>query len=300
MAAAAERQGGVLTLAQLVEIGLSPSAIRSRVARGRLFRVHRGVYSLVPLALLHRDGRFMAAVLACGSGAVLSHRSAADLLGLRADQRAVIDVTIPGCSGRSHDGIIVHRSRTLIAADVTTVAGIPCTTVARALFDLAAVLGARPWERVYDQASILEVLDGRALDDQLRRNPSGAGVRRLRAVRDEHRAGSTASWSELEERLLAVSRGAGLPGPELNAWIVPGDGEPAIRVDFLWRSERLVVEADGHRFHRTRLGFETDRRRDQRLMLAGWRVIRVTWRQLQHEPEKVAGVIRGLLCAPRT
>ncbi len=295
LAVLACRQHGVFSLAQLVDLGLSPSAVHKRTTSGRLHRIHRGVYSPVPLALLSRNGRFLAAVLGCGPGAILSHRSAADLHGLRADHRAAIDVTAPGHGRRNHAGVIVHCSRTLTAADITTVAGIPCPTVARTLLNLATALPARPWERAYDQAAILEVLDARAVEDQLHRNPRRSGAPRLRAALQEHRAGSTVTWSTLEERLLAVCRVAGLPRPEVNAWIVPGDDEPAIRVDFLWRDRMVVVETDSHRFHRTRRAFETDRRRDQRLTLAGWKVIRVTWRQLRDEPETVARVIGGLL-----
>jgi hypothetical protein len=244
-------------------------------------------------------GRFLAAVLACGSEAVLSHRSAADLLELRIDHRAAIDVTVPGRSLHRHEGLIVHCSRTLTAADVTTVDGIPCTTVARTLLDLAAELPVRALERVCDQATILEVLDARALDDQLHRNPRRAGAPRLRKVLAEHVVGSTATWSELEERLLAVCRTAVLPKPEVNAWIAPEDGEPAIRVDFLWRDQEVIVETDGHRFHSTRHAFEADRRRDQRLTLDGWKVIRVTWRQLQDEPDTVTQLICRLLSAPK-
>lgn len=116
-----------MSLAQLAELGLSPRAAQKRVRAGRLHRVHRGVYSLVPPALLSVDGRYMAAVLACGPGAVLSHRSAADHHGLRPTARARIDVTVPGRIKRRVGGVDVHCSTTLVAADVTVVDGIPCT-----------------------------------------------------------------------------------------------------------------------------------------------------------------------------
>jgi hypothetical protein len=295
LAELAQDQEGVFSLAQLRGLGFSESAVQKRAVSGRLHRIHRGVYSLVPPALLSRRGHFLAAVLACGPNAVLSHRSAADLLDLRTDHRAEIDVTVPGRSSPRHEGLIVHCSHTLTAADVTTVGGVPCTTVARTLLDLAAELAVRALERVFDQAMILEVLDSRALDDQLNRNPRRVGAPRLRGVLDEHRAGTTATWSELEERLLAICRTAKLPRPEVNAWVAPDDGEPAIRVDFLWRRQRLVVEADSHRFHRTDRAFETDRRRDQRLTVAGWKPIRVTWRQLQDTPKQTAQTIGRLL-----
>jgi hypothetical protein len=293
--ALAGRQYGVLSLAQAQDLGLSASVVHKRTTSGRLHRIHRGVYALVPAALLSRHGHLMAAVLAGGPGAVLSHRSAAELHELRVSGRPLIEVTVPGSHLRTRPGIEIHCSRTLSAADVTTVAAIPCTTVAGTLLDLGGILRDRQWERAYDQAAILEVLDARALDDQLARNPRHPGSRRMRIVLAEHRAGSRATWSELEELLLALCRGAGFPPPEVNAWVAPDDGEPAMRVDFLWRRQRLVVEADSHRFHGIDRAFETDRRRDQRLAVAGWKAIRVTWRQLHDTPEPTAQTIGRLL-----
>ena len=142
-AALAARQEGVASLAQLVAIGFTASAIHKRASSGRLHRVHQAVYSLAPPELLSRDGRFMAAVLACGPGAVVSHRSAAALHELRATARSGIEVTVPRENIRVGEGVQIHRSRTLTAADVTTVKSIPCTTVARTLLDLAAVLPRR-------------------------------------------------------------------------------------------------------------------------------------------------------------
>jgi hypothetical protein len=295
IAALVASQHGVITLAQLGASGLSASAVRGRAASGRLHRIHRGVYALVPCELLSRSGSFMAAVLACGPGAVLSHRSAAALHELRATDRAAIDVTVPGRTCRKHSGIDLHRSRTLTPADTTEVNRIPCTTVARTQLDLAEVVNRRALERAYDQAEILELFDLRALHDQLARNKGRHAIPYVRAILDDHPSGTTATWSELEERFLALMRSAGAPEPEVNAWVVPDDGEPAIRVDFIWRARGLIVETDGHRFHATRRAFETDRRRDQRLTLAGWRVVRVTWGQLTREPARVAELMMALL-----
>jgi hypothetical protein len=288
-------QHGVLTLAQLGELGLQPRTVQVRAASGRLHRIHRGVYALVPRELLSRSGSFMAAVLACGPKAVLSHRSAAALHELRATERATIDVTVPGRASRKHSGIDLHRSKTLTPDDTTEVDRIPCTTVARTQLDLAESVNRRALERAYDQAEILELFDLRALHDQLARNSGRRALAVVRTILNEHYSGTTVTWSELEERLLALIRSAGLPEPEVNAWIVPDDGEPAIRVDFIWRTRGLIVETDGHRFHNTRRAFETDRRRDQRLTLAGWRVVRVTWAQLTREPARVAELMIALL-----
>jgi predicted transcriptional regulator of viral defense system len=296
LVALAVRQYGVVSLDQLGDLGLSASAARSRAGSGRLHRIHHSVYSVVPLTLLGRDGRYMAAVLACGSDAVVSYRCAAALYEIRRTDRANIDVTVRGRSYRKHAGIDVHRSTTLTPADVTVVEAIPCTTVARTMLDLAQVIKGRPLERALDQAEILGLLDLNALIDQIERNKRRPAAKRLQAVLDQHYIGSTPTWSELEEALLAACRRAKLPKPEVNALIDPGDDDPtAIRVDFVWRKQRVIVETDGHRTHRTRQAFEQDRVRDQRLIVAGWTVIRITWRQLTQRPSEVTDRIAQLL-----
>jgi hypothetical protein len=238
----------------------------------------------------------MAAVLACGADAALSHRSAAALHEIRRTDRANIDVTIPRRSPRKHKGLDIHRSTTLTPEDVAPVSGIPCTTVARTLLDLAQVIRGRPLERALDQAEILGLLHVDALLDQIERNRRRPAAKRLRAVLDQHYIGSTPTWSELEEALLAACRRAGLSTPEVNALIDPGDDDPtAIRVDFVWREQRVIVETDGHRTHHTRQAFEQDRLRDQRLIVAGWTVIRITWRQLAQRPREVTDRIAQLL-----
>ena len=300
MAALAARQYAVVSLDQLRELGLSRRAVQDRADSGRLHRIHHAVYSLVPLNLLGRNGRYMAAVLACGPNAALSYRSAAALHEIRRTARTNIDVTIPGRSPRKHAGIDVHRSTTLTPEDVTTVHGIPCTTVARTILDLAQVIKGRPLERALDQAEILGLLDLAALDDQIERNKARPAARRLQAVLDQHYIGSTPTWSELEEALLAACRRAKLPMPEVNALIDPHDSDPtAIRVDFVWREQRVIVETDGHETHHTRRAFEEDRLRDQRLIVAGWTVIRITWRQLTQHPSEITDRIARLLSRER-
>jgi very-short-patch-repair endonuclease len=295
--ALAVSQHAVFSLEQLVALGLSQRAVQKRAAAGRLHRIHQGVYSPSPAALLSLKGRYMAAVLACGPGAVLSHRSAAALHELRATSRTRIEVTVAGRTGRNHPGIQVHRSTTLTPADITTVDGIPVTTIVRTILDLATVLPRRAVERAMDQAEILEALDGRALADQLARNHKLPAARLVRSILERHRAGTTPTRNDFEERLLALVRTANLPDPEVNAWVIPPDGGPAFSVDFLWRQQRLIVETDGYATHGTRQAFEGDRRRDQLLTLAGWRIVRITWLQLVEEPEQTAQLIAGLLAA---
>jgi predicted transcriptional regulator of viral defense system len=291
----AARQEGVFSLAQLKRLGLSASAIHKRAQGGRLYRVYQAVYSLAPPELLSRNGRFMAAVLACGPGAVLSHRSAAELHELLASARSGIDVTVPNRSGRAHQGINLHRSTTLMPTDTTVIDNIPCTTVSRTALDLAAVSPQRRVERALTQGEILGKLDASALKDQLDRNAKTPAAANLRAALRALTGGTTPTWSRFEERFLALCRRTGVPQPEVNAWIVLDDGEPAIRADFAWRAERVVIETDGRRYHSSRRAFETDRRRDQRLTVAGWRVIRLTWRQLEEEPRRIEALLAGLL-----
>jgi very-short-patch-repair endonuclease len=239
------------------------------------------VYSLVPPSLLTREGHWLAAVLACGDGAVLSIRTAAALQGLRPTSRAKIDVTIPGRSHRSHPGIDVHRSTTLTEADVTVVNGIPCTTVARTLFDLADVIRRRPLERAFDHADAQGTLNMLEIEDQLRRNATRPAAAKIRALLAEHYVGTTLTRSDLEESVLVGARSRGLPAPVVNELLVLPDGGPPIRVDFLFSEARVAVESDGHNTHRTRQQFELDRENDQRLTLFGYRPVRTTWRQIE-------------------
>ena len=291
--AVAERQHGVIALSQLEALGFSQRAVRSRVAAKTLHRVHRGVYA-VGHPLLTAEGRWMAAVLSCGPGAVLSHRSAGAHLGLRASERARVDVTTVGRAGRSRPGIDAHSGATLERADVTTVDRIPCTTVPRTLLDLAEVVSRRALERALDQAEVMGLFHTRALKELLARAGGRRGAGALRAILAGHAIGETLTRRELEERFITLCDRAGLPRPMVNDWVVLWDGE-ALQVDFLWRPQRLIVETDGWGSHRTRRAFEEDRARDQKLTLAGYRVVRFTWRQVRDEPGGVAATVRALL-----
>ena len=235
----AGRQYGVVSLTQLRTLGLSSSGVRDRVATGRLHRIHRGVYA-VGHTCLTREGRWMAAVLAYGPDAGLSYRSAAAHRGLRPDARPIIDISVPRRSARSRPKITVHATPTLRPEDVTVHEGIPCTTVARTLLDLAEVVDRRG-------------LDGRAVGAVLDRADGRRGAAALRAVLDEL-ADHGLTASELEEIFLAICREAGLSMPEINRGGMLHDDE--MKVDFLWRAERLIVETDSRAFHTTRQAFE--------------------------------------------
>jgi very-short-patch-repair endonuclease len=289
----AGRQHGVVALDQLEALRLSPSGVRSRVARGLLHRIHYGVYA-VGHPLLSAKGRWMAAVLACGAGAALSHRSAAALQGLLA-VGSRLEVSSPGRSGRSRPGIEVHSGATLAPSDVAVVDGIRCTTVPRTLLDLAEVVPPAVLARACEQAELLRLLDARAAEDILRRGRGRAGARALRAALAAWRPHTALTRRELERRFLELCRSARLAPPSVNTWVP----ECALEVDFLWRAQRLVVETDSHRFHGTRPAFERDRRRDQRLLVAGFAVARFTWRQVVDEPLETAATLRSLLRASR-
>lgn len=282
-AALAVRQHGVVSRAQLIALGLSDDAIRRRVRAGRLHRIHRGVYA-VGHPRLTMQGRLLAAVVSYGDRAVASHRSAAVLWGLLPERGPRVDVTVPGGGGRSRRGaIIVHRSA-LPAEDVTVRHGIPVTTPVRTLVDLADVLPKRALERALDEAAYLRLDLG-----TLRPVPGRRGAGQLRRVLARHKAGSTRTRSDLEELMLALCRRAGLPEPEVNQTI---EGHLA---DFVWREARLIVETDGWAAHGTRAAFEWDRRRDAEHTAAGWRVVRITTRRLEEEPDAVAEQLRLLL-----
>ena len=271
-----ERQHGVVTPVQLVGIGLSDQGINRRVADGRLWRIHKGVYAVGrPTLTLH--GRFIAAVLSCGPGAALSHVAAGVLLGVLDERGARIDVTVPrGGQRRRRGAVIIHRAA-LSERDVTTKHGIPVTTPARTLIDLADVLPRRQLARALDEAAYLR-LDVSGLQPRPGRRGSGVLAELLAA----HEPGSTRTRSQLEERMLSLCHRFRLPTPEVNATI---EGHEA---DFVWRDERLLAETDGWAAHGTRTAFERDRRRDADLLAAGWRVLRISHERLGREPDWVA------------
>ena len=191
----------------------------------------------------------MAAVLACGPGAVLSHRSAAALLELRDWGHTKIEVTVPRRSSRRHDGIKVHRSTTLTDEDVTVVNNIPCTTVHRTLLDLADVVTQSQLERSFDQAEISEGLDLTAINDQLARNPTRPGAKAVRRVLTEHYIGRTPTVERERGGAARDHARARHPRPGHQPFVILDDGGPPIRADFVWRDQRVIVEADSKKWH---------------------------------------------------
>jgi hypothetical protein len=261
-------QHGCVSLDQLRAIGLSETAIHKRVATGRLHRVHRRVYSLEP-ELRDAKARFMAAVLACGPGAILSHRSAGELWGIIEPKDAddgPIHVFAPNRRGRAPAGIAAHRDGSLAPGDRTVLHGIPCATVPRLLLDFAAEASIAELKRAVAQAEVRELLRHPLAREQIRRNRGRRGVARLRLVLDSIHPDTKRTRSELEVMFLDICRTASLPRPEVNTKLPVAAGRQ-LEVDFLWRDARLIVEADSRRFHDTDSAFLTDRQREQLLQL---------------------------------
>jgi len=231
----------------------------------------------------------MAAVLACGDGAVLSHLAALAHWGLRSSSAARIDVTVPGRGGRSsRRAIAVHRSTQLPRRETATHRGIPVTTVARTLLDSAAGLTPPSLTRTVERSEVLGLFDLAALERTLDLHSTHPGARRLTSVLRLYRDDEP-TRSELEAMFLALCDAHDLPRPLVNRTVA---GE---EVDFLWPQHRLVVETDGRQTHLTDHAFERDRAKDARLTIAGYRVIRFTYRQIRDDPHGVASTLLALL-----
>jgi predicted transcriptional regulator of viral defense system len=271
-------QHGVIALWQLLSLGFTARTVHSWAERGRLHRVHRGVYALSPV--LTERGQLMAAVLACGEGAALSHRSAADLLGIRYTSRKLIEVSVVRGAARTRPGIQIHRMRRM---ETTVVDGIPCTTVAQTLLDLVETI--RPFEvrKAITRAEQLRIFD---LDDVERILATANGRRGapiLASLLDDFQPVET--QSELEALFLPLCP---IP-PEEQYWI---DG---YRADFAWPAHMLIAETEGWEVHGTRTAFEKDRERLQELMARGWRVVMFTYRQVSDDPERIRRILTQLL-----
>jgi very-short-patch-repair endonuclease len=278
----AARQQGMITTAQLLDAGLKKQAIKTRVAGGWLTRRHSGVYQLGVFA--GPFGAEAAALLACGPESVISHHTAAALWRLL-ERVGPIHVSVPNGAGRRRAGIEVHA---LEVTDFVTRHGIRVATPARTLLDLASSMPERALDRLVEEAQVQLLL---TRDELLRTVAEGAGrpgVRKLEAiVGSPHEPAFTRS--EAERRLVQLVKAAGLPQPRTNARVA------GIEVDAVWHAQRLVVEVDGWTYHRTRAAFERDRARDGRLLVSGYRVLRITWRQLTREPAKVTAMLGAVL-----
>jgi REase_MTES_1575/Transcriptional regulator, AbiEi antitoxin len=291
ISALADRQHGVVARRQLVELGVSDRAIHARLPRRLLVPLHRGVYAFGHDKLT-LEGRWLAAVLAAGSGAVLSHRDAAALHGMRKPPESrKVSVSTPSAA-KGTPRLWVYGRRQFHDEDVTVVKGIPTTSPARTLVDLAPMLTAGQLQATIGEADRRGLLDVGATERALRRTKGrhGQGHRRLLAALEAHeQRGITLLRSELEERFLDLVIAASLPTPALNA---PAAG---FEVDALWRDERLAVELDSWAHHKEREAAAWDREKSNRLQNAGYRVLRFMHGDLVRRPQDVAAQIRNAL-----
>jgi very-short-patch-repair endonuclease len=282
------RQRGVATWAQLIAIGFEPTGIRRRLEDGRLHSLHRGVYA-VGHPHLSLQGGWVAAVLAYGKGALLSHRSAAALWGLARPWAQAVDVTAPaGRQGiRRRERIWIHRGR-LHPEDRAVRVGIPVTTVSRTLFDLAEFVNFERLESAWEEADRLNLLELKAVEQVCERGYGRRALRPIRRLLAEARAPEI-TRSPLEDVFAAFCREHRVPMPVFNTTVL------GFEVDALWPQPRLAAELDSWEFHSHRAAFERDRARDAALQAAGYRTIRITHRRLTSEPTSVLTQIRVLL-----
>lgn len=295
MAALAEKQHGLFTHAQATTAGATEAAIRHRVECDRWQAMARGVYRQPGTERTWRQS-LLTAVFAAGPGSVASHRSAAALWDLPGFQeRGTPEVLRPRHTDHRCTVGRVHETKVLAPAHWTVVDAIPVTGPARTVFDLAAVVHPLRTQRALDTCLSRGLCEDGTLHAMLaqlgRRGRPGVGV--VRQLLDQRGPGFVAPASELEHRLLQVLVDAGLPEPERQVW---AGGSAAVgRVDFAYPDAGLLIEADSRRHHMSKLDFESDRRRDNWLMAAGWRVLRITWEQVTAHPDEVVALVREAL-----
>jgi very-short-patch-repair endonuclease len=274
LAGLAGRQHGVVSRAQLDGLGFTQNEVRTLIRGRRLLRLHRAVYAVGHLGLT-LDSRRMAAVLACGPGALLSHQAGAALQRLLPSSPQ-FDVTVPRAA-RARDGIKIHRTATIHPDDRDEIRGIPVTSVARTLVDLAESLSEQRLAKAVHEAEVQRRFDLNAVEDLLDRLPGRKGRHKLHRILAAYRPETGFTRSRAERRLLELCERHGLPRPATNTWV------GAFEVDAFWADVDVAVEVDGAEAHLTRRAFESDRTRDRALAARGIQVVRVTWRQLQEE-----------------
>ncbi len=286
MAKVARRQHGVVTLAQLRACGFTDEVVRGLVRRGEVRRLHRAVFLVGPMVGAHT--RELAATLACGAGAVASHRSAARLYAILPPAPGPVHVTVAGRHVGGDDSIVVHRTHTLRRHEVRDRHGIPVTAPIRTIVDLAGACRATELEAAVAEAFALNLVNRAVLLRAIDSSPGRRGVARLaRILEGERRPARTRSHPE--RLLLSAIRRSDLPEPEVNARIGPWE------VDFLWRDLRLVVEVDGYSTHSSPRAFERDRRKDGDLLGRGFIVRRFTANQVRNARTAVIGSIRSTI-----
>ena len=277
-------QHGVVSRSQLLAAGMSAKAINHRITTGRLHPVFRGVYA-VGRPDLTKHGGWMAAVLACGPGAVLSHRTGAAHLGIWQWNASDVEITLPASSDRRPAGVLVYR-RSLDLSELIVHERIPVTCPLRMLLDLAVLLRPQQTAAALNEAVKRDLLDLEQAREQIETFAGTRGVRPLRELIDRHTFRLTDS--ELERVFLRLVRQAGLPLPETGRHIL------GFKIDFFWPALGLIVETDGLRYHRTPEQQAHDRLRDQRLVGAGLTVLRFTHHQVRHQPAHVVTTLKSV------
>jgi hypothetical protein len=288
IAALAGSQHGVVARWQLIRLGMSAKMIRGRVDRGGLHVLHRGVYAVGHRSMTN-DGRWMAAVLAFGPEAVLSHRSAGQLWGLVPKTGIWPEVTRPRhARGRPH--LTIHQAP-LRPDEVGTMWRIPVTSVARTMFDLAGMLTEREVERAWNEMEVREYRTRLCVPDLITRYPGRPGTALLGRLAEGDAVGITRN--ELEEAFLALVDRYGLPRPRMNAHLAVRDR--FYEVDCLWEDRKVAIELDGGGAHGTKKAFQDDRERDRILTAERWTTARITWRQIHDKPDQIASDLRLIL-----
>jgi very-short-patch-repair endonuclease len=267
---------------QLTRLGFSEKAIRHRIAIGRLHRSRRGIYA-VGRPEVNDKGHWMAAVLACGDGAVLSHSSAAALWRIGFESRSAIELSLPSSSRRRRPGLRIHRRPSLQDRDVTSEYGIPVTTPVQTIIDMSLRLDRPGVERMINEADKYNLVHPPELREALDERAGEPGVAKLRQILDRRTFRLTKE--ELERRFLPLAAKAGLPVPLTGQWV------NEFEVDFYWPDLGLVVETDGLRYHRTPAEQARDRLRDQAHTAAGLAQLRFTHEQVRYEPQYVVRIL---------
>jgi very-short-patch-repair endonuclease len=286
-----KRQHGVIARRQLLALGLGPRRIERRIASGRLHPVWRGVYA-VGRPLLDTRGRWMAAVLACGQEAALSHGSAAALWGFGTEQGGLIDISVPSRRRSRQPRIRVHRRAEAVLGDIVVHDALPVTSPVRTLVDQATRLRPLQLERAVNEADKLDRVRADVLHASLDGYRGQPGVASLRKLLDP--LSFRLSDSELEQRMRPLARGAGLPTPETKAWV------NGYEVDFFWPELGIVLEADGLRYHRTSSQQRRGLERDQAHLAAGMWPLRFSHWQIKHDPKHVRRILRSAVARART
>jgi hypothetical protein len=280
--ALAENQHGVISSDQLRAVGYTGQAIYHRIKTGRLHPLHRGVYA-VGRSNVTAHGRWMAAVIACGSGSVISHSSAAALWRMGPERSGLVELSLPSLSRRRRPGLEIHQRPSLQKRDLTREFGIPVTTPVQTLVDMSLRLDRPGIERMINEADKFNVVHPPQLREALEVRSGEPGVARLRCILDRRTFRLTKE--ELERRFLPLAAKAGLPVP------VTGQFVNDFEVDFYWPALGLVVETDGLRYHRTPAEQAQDRLRDQTHTAAGLTPLRFTHEQVRYESEHVLRIL---------